>query len=343
MVPSQLLAEALAGNRGAAVELGRLLDSLAPLYGPGASIESLFHRTDQNVLRTPESMSLGGNLRVDGDLDVGDDAVLGGGLTQGDAAQVWNGKTLTAAKTGTLPVGSAAAGQVPFWLDANELTGNGNLTFDGTTLSGINTALGGYGQLAAIATPATPSGGAVRHYAHTSEDFSFFVNDRGAAIPAGVAAIQLPILDAFALSATLVTVATHHRALNFADAADQNANWFIKLPAGWGGRTITMKILWSSSGASLGNVIWKVYALKQITTTALSNAADVITAESPSAGINVTDRPVAHTLPPIALSGVTPTDGQGLVLGIQRTGTSANDTHNGLAARLLAAELSIVG
>lgn len=157
-----------------------------------------------------------------------------------------------------------------------------------------------------------------------------------------LAPVNLPV-DASQLSgATRVFVQTHHTAISYADGSTQSAYWSFKLPPGWAGRTVAVKILWAPSSTASGNVLWSTdYFLQHAGTPASSTATETDNVASAAPG--VADQPVAATVASFTLSGAV--DGDAIVLRISRAGANALDTFNtgSPAARLLAVELSVTG
>ena len=204
--------------------------------------------------------------------------------------------------------------------NANAVTGVLPVSNLGTTQSPTFAVLSltSYLEQTESAAPGTPAAGFLRWYADSTQSWGYFKNDAGRAVPAGVATLSLEPDAAFLQSATLTTLLTHHRALNFSASADQNANWYIKLPPGWGGRQIVTRILWASNNTSTLDAVWKTYWLRQANGVALSATANETSGENLSAGWGATTFPIAKTLAAMTLTGAA--DGEGIVFGIQRTG-----------------------
>lgn len=201
--------------------------------------------------------------------------------------------------------------------------------------------LSSYLDQAEVAPPAAPASGYLRWFAHSTHSWGYFTNDGGAAVPAGLATVSLPLGAAELSGATRVFVQTNHPSISFADAADQSAYWTFKLPPGWPGRIMSLRLLWAPSSTNTGNCLWQPLIYRQATgVTLLSTSTDFLT--TLSAGNGVADRAQLVTAwsGDLDLAGFA--DGECLSLRLLRPATNVLDTFTG-AARLLALELSVVG
>lgn len=149
---------------------------------------------------------------------------------------------------------------------------------------------------------------------------------------------SLPIGAAVLSGATVVTVQTNHRALNFADAAVQFVFWSFKLPPGWGGQAVTVDYLWAPSSTNTGNALLTTGFYRQAAGVTLSAVA-AAGGGGVQAANGVADRPQLNSS---VLSLATFSDGEALSFRILRNGTDGTDTFTG-AVQLLAVSLSIVG
>lgn len=190
-----------------------------------------------------------------------------------------------------------------------------------------------------ISTPSTPAAGYMYGYADSTQSWGYFINDAGKIVPVGIATLNLPIQAAWPLSATLSSILTYHRTLNFADAADQIAMWNFKLPLGWGGRSMVPRLLWAPNSTNTGNCLWFSFFLKQVASVTM-DATWIASGSALSAGPGVTNRAAAVTLPAMSLSTIS--DGDGITFGIFRNGVGATDTFTGVGL-LVSVELSVVG
>lgn len=159
-------------------------------------------------------------------------------------------------------------------------------------------------------------------------------------LPAGVVQwINLPVDASQLITATRVFVQTHHTAISYADAATQAAYWSVKLPAGWPGRSMVVRLLWAPSSTNAGNCLWSVETYLQHAGTTLSSSA-VETKNSAETANGTADRPQLATMAAHSLSNFAA--GDGLLLRVARLGANGLDTFTG-AAQLLAVELVITG
>jgi hypothetical protein len=189
------------------------------------------------------------------------------------------------------------------------------------------------------AAVSTPSSGLVAVYADEDQSWLYAKNDAGEAVPLGVARVNLPVDAAQLSSATSVLVQTHHTAISYADAATQSAYWSFRLPPGWAGRTMVVKILWAPSTTNNGDCLWSTDYFKQVAGTTLSSTATE-TDNVVSTASGTADRPQAATIASYSLAALA--TGDAIVLRISRAGANGLDTFTG-AARVLAVELSVVG
>lgn len=199
--------------------------------------------------------------------------------------------------------------------------------------------LSGYLEQAESAAPAAPASGWLRWYADSSQSWAYFKGDGGAAVPAGLGVVNLPVDGSQLSGATRVFVQTHHTALSFADGSTQSAYWSLLLPPGWAGRTLLVRGLWAPSTTAAGSVLWSTEYYPQGAGVTLSATAAETDNVATAAG-GVADRAQAVSLAAFVLSGLAL--GDGLVLRVSRAGANGLDTFTG-AARLLALELSVVG
>lgn len=92
----------------------------------GSSQDVRLYRSAADILRTPDS------LTVDAGLNLGTaSSASTGQLKQSATTQVWSTFTLTAAATGTLPVGTGASSRIGYWSGTNTLTGDSDFLWDG--------------------------------------------------------------------------------------------------------------------------------------------------------------------------------------------------------------------
>lgn len=146
-----------------------------------------------------------------------------------------------------------------------------------------------------------------------------------------------PISELYS-TATVGAVATNWQARQFPDAASTFGYHTLALPAGWGARTLTVKIWWAPSNTNTGNCLWQFIVQHIISGTTVNAAADVSTT-SLSAGNGTVDRPQTVTVT-LSLSGLSSTDAAQLRLG--RVGDDGTDNFTG-TANLLAILLSVTG
>jgi hypothetical protein len=140
-------------------------------------------------------------------------------------------------------------------------------------------------------------------------------------------------------SATRVFVQTHHTAISYADAGTQAAYWSFKLPLGWPGRSMVVRLLWAPSSTNGGNCLWSVETYLQQAGTTLSSSP-VETKNEPATANGTADRPQLTTMAAHSLASFAA--GDAALLRVARLGANGLDTFTG-AARLLAVELSVVG
>lgn len=198
--------------------------------------------------------------------------------------------------------------------------------------------LSSYVEQAEIAAPGTPASGFLRWYADSTHSWGWFKNDAGAAVPAGLAVLNLPIGAAELDTATRVVVASVHHTVSLADAAIQSANWSLVVPPGWPGRTLTSRCLWAPSSTNTGSARLFAQTYLQRAGTTLSASATTETVVTQAAA-GTADRPQLVTLS-MSLSAYQA--GDALTFRLGRTGAHADDTFTG-AVRLVAVELSVVG
>ncbi len=245
--------------------------------------------------------------------------------------------------------GSVAEVEMPVgeWVAAGSLAADDEvavLLFDasnnqaGVVLGPFGAAPAAYFEQAESAAPSAPASGFLRWFADSTQSWGYFINDAGAAVPAGLAALSLMPGAAVLDAATLVVVQTVHQAISYADAANQNAYWSFRLPAGWAGRTLAVRLFWAPSSTNGGDCRWACQAWVQQSGTTLSSVATVGD-QSVSTANGTTDRAQVHTAT-FALAGFN--EGDAMSFRVLRTGANAADTFTG-AARLLSVELSVVG
>lgn len=242
---------------------------------------------------------------------------------------------------GQVPIGSTASGALALATltgTANQITitnGAGSITISIPS----NPSLTGYIETSEAAAPATPASGFLRWFADSTQSWGYFLNDAGAVVPAGLAKILYGPADFILTVATTALVATNNRVIVFAVTGTANqAEQSFPLPPGWAGRTLTVKLWWSSSNTNTGNVEW-IVALRLVQHGAALPVAATVVSTFVSAGPGVANQVVKVTST-LSLAGFSEGDAAGL--RITRLDTAANDTHTG-SAQLSAVEFSVVG
>jgi hypothetical protein len=143
----------------------------------------------------------------------------------------------------------------------------------------------------------------------------------------GITQIPVSAVGQMHSAAVVTAFATNWQSLAFPDAASTFAYYTFFLPAGWGGRTLTIKALWAPTNTNTGNAAFNFVTKELIsgTTTTSSPFSNVNVA---SAGTGTIDQPTTVSTT-VALTGLV--SGDALQVRVGRAGADGGDTFTGSA------------